>query len=88
MSVKTSLSSSAQSFSTQPGMLSGPVALRVFIVESVLFMLAADRHKAWSLGWSGVFCGRVLFCASKRAKKLFRLLSREVLLSQLCGAGL
>ena len=44
-SVKTSLSSSAQSFSTQPSMLSRPVALQMLITESVLFTLAADRHR-------------------------------------------
>lgn len=56
MSVKTSFSSSAQSFSTLPGMLSGPASFRVLMVESAFFTLAADRHRG---------------CASKRAKKLF-----------------
>lgn len=88
MSVKTSFSSSAQSFSTLPGMLSGPAAFRVLMVEGVFFTLPADRHRGWSCRGGGVFCGRVLFCASKRAKKLFRLLSRVVSLSQLCGIGL
>ena len=39
MSVKTSFSSSAQSFSTLPGMLSGPAAFRVLMAESVLLSL-------------------------------------------------
>ena len=88
MSVKTSFSSSAQSYSTLPWRLSGPAAFRALMVMSVLFTLAADRHRGWSCGGGGVFCGRVLFCASNRAKKLFRLLSRVVSLSQLRAAGL
>src|SRR4029434_3030034 len=61
ISVKISLSSSAQSLSTRPGMFSGPVAFRGLIVESALFTLAADRHRAWSWGgwsflWACVIC--------------------------------
>ncbi len=48
MSVKTSFSSSAQSFSTRPGMLSGPAALRGLMVASVLFTLEEDRYRGWS----------------------------------------
>ena len=44
-SVKTSFSSSAQSFSTRPVILSGPVALRELIVANVLFTLAVERHR-------------------------------------------
>lgn len=65
MSVKTSFSSSTQSFSTLPGMLSGPAAFWVLMVDTVLFTLETDRHRVWSWGGGGAFCGQVLFCASK-----------------------
>lgn len=65
MSVKTSFSSSAQSFNTLLEMLSGPAAFRELMADSVLFKMAADRHRGWSCGGGGVFCGRVVFCALK-----------------------
>lgn len=43
MSVRTSVSSTAQSFSTQPGMLSGPAALCALIRERDLLTVAGDR---------------------------------------------
>ncbi len=84
MSVKTSVSSTAQSLSTRPGMLSGPGALRALI----LLRLSEDSVITWSPGGGGVFCAVVLFCASKRAKKAFSSFSRGMVLSQVCGGGL
>ncbi len=74
MSVKTSVSSTAQSLSTRPGMLSGPGALRALILLRDLSVIT------WSPGGSGVFCAVVLFCASKRAKKAFSSFSRGMVL--------
>ncbi len=71
MSVKTSVSSTAQSLSTRPGMLSGPGALRALILLRDLLTLSGDSIITWSPGGGGVFCAVVLFCASKRAKKAF-----------------
>ncbi len=71
MSVKTSVSSTAQSLSTRPGMLSGPGALRALILLRDLLTLSGDSVITWSPGGGGVFCAVVLFCASKRAKKAF-----------------
>lgn len=90
MSVKTTFSSSAQSFSTLPGMSSGPAAVQVLMGESVLFTLVADKHRGWSCAGGWATCGRVLFCASNPAKKLFRFkwLSRVVSLSQLLGTDM
>ncbi len=83
MSVKTSVSSTAQSLSTRPGMLSGPGALRALILLRDLLSVIT-----WSPGGGGVFCAVVLFCASKRAKKAFSSFSRGMVLSQVCGGGL
>ncbi len=63
MSVKTSVSSTAQSLSTRPGMLSGPGALRALILLRDLLTLFGDSVITWSLGGGGVFCAVVLFCA-------------------------
>ncbi len=49
ISVRTSVSCSAQSFSTRPGILSGPAALRGLILDRVFLMSAGDRQSAWSL---------------------------------------
>ncbi len=69
MSVKTSVSSTAQSLSTRPGMLSGPGALRALILLRDLLTLCGDSVIIWSPGGGGVFCAVVLFCASKRARR-------------------
>ncbi len=46
ISVRTSVSCAAQSFSTQPGMLSGPAAFRGLILDRVFLTSAADRQRA------------------------------------------
>ncbi len=66
ISVRTSVSFSAQSFSARPGMLSGPTALRGLILDRVFLMLAGDRQSAWSLGGVGSFCAGVSFCILNR----------------------
>ncbi len=43
ISVRTSVSCSAQSFSTRPGILSEPAALRGLILDSVFLTSAGDR---------------------------------------------
>ena len=88
MSVKTSVSSSAQSLRTRPGMLSGPWAFLGFVLLRDFLTLPGDSVNTWSPGDGGVFCARVLLSASKRAKKSFSWFSREVELSQVCGEGL
>ncbi len=55
ISVRTSVSCAAQSFSTRPGMLSGPAAFRGLILDRVFLTSAADRQSAWSLGGVGSF---------------------------------
>ncbi len=54
ISVRTSVSCSAQSFSTRPGMLSGPAALRG-LQPSVFLTSAGDRQSTWSLEVWAVF---------------------------------
>ncbi len=49
MSVKTSVSSTAQSLNTRPGMLSGPGALRALILLRDLLTLSGDSVITWSL---------------------------------------
>ena len=88
MSMGTSVSSSAQALSTRPGMLSGPAALRALILERDLLTLAGDRDSTLSTGGGGVFCAGVLSSASNRPKKLFRLFSKMMSLSQVCDWGL
>ncbi len=56
MSVKTSASSTAQSLSTRPGMLSGPGAFRALILLRDLLALSGDSVITWSPGGGGVFC--------------------------------
>ncbi len=41
--VRTSVSCAAQSFSTRPGMLSGPAAFRGLILDRFFLMSAGDR---------------------------------------------
>ncbi len=60
ISVRTSISYAAQSFSTRPGMLSICCLDRVFLTS------AGDRQSAWSLGGVGSFCAGVSFCISNR----------------------
>ncbi len=62
ISVGTSVSCAAQSFSTRPGMLSGPAALHGLILDRVFLTSAGDRQSAWSLGGVGSFCAGVSFC--------------------------
>ncbi len=76
MSVKTSVSSTALSLSTRPGMLSGSGALHALILLRDLLTLSGDSVITWSPGGGGVFCAVVLFCASKQAKKAFSSFSR------------
>ncbi len=64
--LKISVSCSAQSFSTRPGMFSGPAALRGLIQDRVFLTSAGDRQSAWSLGGVGSFCVGVSFCISNR----------------------
>ncbi len=64
ISVRISVSCAAQSFSTRPGMLSGPAAFRGLILDRVFLTSAADRQSAWSLGGVGSFCAGVSFCIS------------------------
>ncbi len=66
ISVRTSVSCSAQSFSTRPGMLSGSAALHGLILDRVFLTSAGDRQSAWSLGVVGSFCAGVSFCISNR----------------------
>ncbi len=46
ISVRTSVSCSAQSFSTRPGMLSGHAALRWLILDRVSLTSTGDRQSA------------------------------------------
>ncbi len=46
ISVRTSVSCSAQSFSIQPGMMSGPAALHGLILDRVFLTSAGDRQSA------------------------------------------
>lgn len=75
MSVKMSASYPVQSLNMQPGMLSGPEALRALILMSVVLTLSVDSERETD----------VVFFASKGAKNLFSSFSREV--SQVCGGG-
>ncbi len=66
ISVRTSVSCLAQSFSTRLGMLSGPTALRGLILDRVCLTSAGDRQSAWSLGGVSSFCAGVSFFISNR----------------------
>ncbi len=46
ISVRTSVSCSAQSFNIQPGMMSGPAALHGLILDRVFLTSAGDRQSA------------------------------------------
>ena len=66
-------------------MLSGPAALRVLIVENVLFMLAADRQILggwWSLPWT---CVVLCFTPGKEAVEVFE--QRDVAVADLWHRG-
>lgn len=66
MSVKISVSSTAQSLSGCPGMLLGPGALWGLILPRDLLTLSGDSVTTQSLGaGGGVFCAGVQFCTSK-----------------------
>ncbi len=70
MSVKTSVSSTAQSLSTNaPGMLSGPGALRALILLRDLLTLCGDSVIIWSPGGGGVFCAVVAVLCLKPSKR-------------------
>ncbi len=67
ISVRTSVSCAAQSFSIRPGMLSGPADLRGLILDRVfLYVGRADRQRRLSLEGVGSFCAGVSFCISNR----------------------
>ncbi len=51
ISVRTSVSCSAQSFSTWRGMLSGPAALRGLILDRVFLTLVGDRQSGAPGHW-------------------------------------
>jgi len=65
-----------------------PAALRALILERDLLILAEDRDSTWLSEGSGVFCAGVLLSASNHPKKLFKLFSGVMSLSQVCGQGL
>ncbi len=67
ISVRTSVSCSAQSLSTRPGMLLGPAALRGLTLDRVFLTSTGDRQSTWSLGGVGSFCAGLSFCISDRA---------------------
>ncbi len=87
MSVKTSVSSTAQSLSTHPGMLSGPGALRALILLRDLLTLSGT---ASSPGRREEVESSVQLCVLclKASKKAFSSFSRRMVLSQVCGGGL
>ncbi len=66
ISVRTSVSCSAQFFSKWPGMLSGPTSLCRLILDRVFLTLAGDRQSAWSLGCVVSFYAGVSFYISNR----------------------
>ncbi len=49
ISVRTSVSCSAQSFNTRPGILSGPVALRGLILDRVFLTSGPGRWEVWAI---------------------------------------
>lgn len=67
MSVRTSVSCSAQSLSSWPGMLSGPPALRGLLLDRVFLVSIEDRQITWSLGGVALFRASLSFCISTRA---------------------
>ncbi len=72
----------------QPGILSGPAALRGLILDRVFLTLAGDRQSVWSLGGVDSFCAGVSFCISNHEYKWLSASERDVSSSQACGGGL
>lgn len=70
MSLTTFFSCSSQSFKTQLGTLSGPVAFRGLILEKTVLTFFGDNCSTWSLDDGGGFSNPLLFIAStsKRCK--------------------
>ncbi len=66
ISVRTSVSCAAQSFSTRPGMLSGPAAFRGLILDRVLSYVGCRQTERLVVGRCGQFCAGVSFCISNR----------------------
>ncbi len=64
MSVKTSVSSTAQSLSTRLGMLSGPGALRALILLRDLLTLCGDSIIIWSPGGGGDLTSEIYECVN------------------------
>ncbi len=58
ISVRTSVSCVAQSFSTRPGMLSGPTAFHGLILDRDYLTSAADRQERLVIGRCGQFLCR------------------------------
>ncbi len=86
MSVKTSVSSTAQSLSTHPGMLSGPGALRALILLRISSRCPGTASSPGRREEVSLLCSGAV-CASKRAKKAFSSFSRGMVLSQVCGGA-
>ena len=87
--MKTSVSSSAQSLSTQPGMLSGPAALLALLLLKDLLMLSEDSAHTWSPGRGEVFCtGGAVVCLEP-GKKVIQLIQQRggAVTGLWCGLG-